>query len=48
MVRGNELAVATVMTCTLSSDHRAVDGALAAQWLGAFKRLVQDPLELML
>ena len=48
VVRGGELAVATVMTCTLSADHRAIDGALAAQWMGAFKQLVQDPLELML
>ena len=48
VVRGGALAVATVMTCTLSADHRAVDGALAAQWMGAFKQLVQDPLELML
>ncbi len=48
VVRGDALAIATVMTCTLSSDHRAVDGALAAQWMGAFKHLVQDPLELML
>ena len=48
VVRGGALAVATVMTCTLSADHRAVDGALAAQWMGAFRQLVQDPLELML
>ena len=48
VVRGDALAVATVMTCTLSADHRAVDGALAAQWMGAFRHLVQDPLELML
>jgi pyruvate dehydrogenase E2 component (dihydrolipoamide acetyltransferase) len=43
-----ELAVATVMTCTLSVDHRVVDGALGAQWLRAFKQVVEDPLSLLL
>jgi pyruvate dehydrogenase E2 component (dihydrolipoamide acetyltransferase) len=36
------------MTCTLSVDHRAVDGALGAQWLAAFRQVVEDPLSLML
>ena len=48
VVRGGQLAVATVMTCTLSVDHRAVDGALGAQFLAEFKRLVEDPLALLL
>ncbi len=48
VVHGNELAVATVMSATMSSDHRAIDGALAARYLAAFKGIVQDPLELML
>jgi pyruvate dehydrogenase E2 component (dihydrolipoamide acetyltransferase) len=48
VVRNNALAIATVMTCTLSVDHRVVDGALGAQWLRAFKRLVEDPLGLLL
>jgi pyruvate dehydrogenase E2 component (dihydrolipoamide acetyltransferase) len=38
------LAVATVMRCTLSADHRAIDGALAARWLAAFTTRVQHPL----
>ena len=38
------LAVATVMRCTLSVDHRAIDGALAARWLAAFTTRVQHPL----
>jgi pyruvate dehydrogenase E2 component (dihydrolipoamide acetyltransferase) len=38
------LAVATVMRCTLTVDHRAVDGALAAQWLAAFQRRIEEPL----
>ena len=48
IVRGQELAIATVMSATLSADHRAIDGALAARYLAAFKAIVQDPLELML
>jgi pyruvate dehydrogenase E2 component (dihydrolipoamide acetyltransferase) len=42
------LAVATVMTCTLSVDHRIVDGALAAEWIASFKGFVEDPLSLLL
>ena len=40
--------VATVMTVTLSVDHRAVDGVMAAQWLAAFKAAVQSPMTLVL
>ena len=48
VVKNGALAVATVMTCTLSVDHRVVDGALAAEWLGAFKAIIEEPLSLML
>ncbi|MGG5808086.1 pyruvate dehydrogenase complex dihydrolipoamide acetyltransferase [Falsiroseomonas sp. CW058] len=48
VVKDGQLAVATVMTCTLSVDHRVVDGALAAEWIAAFKRIVEEPLSLML
>ena len=48
VVKDNALAIATVMTVTLSVDHRVVDGALAATWLKAFKGIVEDPLSLML
>ncbi|MGC9270342.1 pyruvate dehydrogenase complex dihydrolipoamide acetyltransferase [Acidiphilium sp.] len=48
VVRGSELAVATVMTVTLSCDHRVVDGAIGATFLGAFKAIVETPLSLML
>ncbi len=41
-------ATAPVMTCTLSVDHRVVDGAVAAQWLASFKTLVENPVGLML
>ncbi|MFQ5955859.1 MAG: 2-oxo acid dehydrogenase subunit E2, partial [Kiloniellales bacterium] len=42
------LATATVMSCTLSVDHRAVDGAVGAEFLAAFRKLVEDPLTMML
>jgi pyruvate dehydrogenase E2 component (dihydrolipoamide acetyltransferase) len=48
VVKDGALAVATVMTCTLSVDHRVVDGALGAEWLGEFRRVVEDPLSLLL
>jgi pyruvate dehydrogenase E2 component (dihydrolipoamide acetyltransferase) len=48
VVKDGALAIATLMTCTLSVDHRVVDGALAAEWLAEFKRIVEDPLSLML
>jgi pyruvate dehydrogenase E2 component (dihydrolipoamide acetyltransferase) len=48
VVKNGSLAIATVMTCTLSIDHRVVDGALGAEWLAAFKSVVEDPLSLML
>ena len=36
------------MKCTLSSDHRVVDGAVGAKWTSAFKRIMENPLELLL
>ncbi len=48
IVRDGQLAVATVMTATLSADHRVIDGALAAEWVAAFKAVVEQPLSLML
>ncbi|HQT77611.1 MAG: pyruvate dehydrogenase complex dihydrolipoamide acetyltransferase [Rhodospirillales bacterium 20-64-7] len=48
VVKNDSLAIATVMTCTLSVDHRVVDGALGARWLRAFKQIVEDPLSLLL
>ena len=43
-----ELAVGTVMTVTLSADHRVVDGALGAQWLQAFKTRIEHPLTILI
>lgn len=48
VVKNSSLAIATVMTATLSVDHRVVDGAVGAQFLGAFKKLLEDPLALVL
>jgi pyruvate dehydrogenase E2 component (dihydrolipoamide acetyltransferase) len=48
VVRDGALAVATMMTCTLSVDHRAVDGALGAEFLAAFKKLIESPIALFL
>ncbi|MGC5748347.1 pyruvate dehydrogenase complex dihydrolipoamide acetyltransferase [Gluconobacter sp. NFX36] len=47
VVRGDQLTIATVMTATLSVDHRAVDGALGAQWLNALRDIVQNPYTLV-
>jgi pyruvate dehydrogenase E2 component (dihydrolipoamide acetyltransferase) len=47
VVRGNELAIATVMSVTLTCDHRVVDGAIGARWLAAFKPLIEDPLNMI-
>jgi len=48
VVKAGALAIATIMSCTLSCDHRAVDGAVGAQFLAAFKKLVEDPLTMLL
>jgi pyruvate dehydrogenase E2 component (dihydrolipoamide acetyltransferase) len=48
VVKDGALTVATVMSATLSVDHRVVDGALGAEWLQAFKAIIQEPLNLML
>ena len=48
VVKDGQLAIATVMSCTVSVDHRVVDGAVAAEWMAAFKAIAQDPLSLML
>ncbi len=47
VVKKGEMKVATVMTVTLSTDHRAVDGALGAELLGAFKRYIENPMGML-
>ena len=44
VVTGGAVVPATVMRCTLSVDHRAIDGALAARWLTAFTTRLENPL----
>ena len=48
VVKDGALAIATVMSCTLSVDHRVVDGAVGAAFLAAFKKLIEDPLTMLL
>jgi pyruvate dehydrogenase E2 component (dihydrolipoamide acetyltransferase) len=48
VVKDGALAIAMVMSVTLSVDHRAVDGAVGAQFLGVFKGLIQDPMTMLL
>jgi len=47
VVRGDQLAIATVMSVTLTCDHRVVDGAVGARWLAAFKALIEDPITMI-
>lgn len=47
VVRDGEVVIASVMTVTLSADHRVLDGALAAQWLAAFTRNIENPWALL-
>jgi pyruvate dehydrogenase E2 component (dihydrolipoamide acetyltransferase) len=48
VVKAGALAIATIMSVTLSVDHRAVDGAVGAEYLAAFKKLIEDPITLLL
>jgi pyruvate dehydrogenase E2 component (dihydrolipoamide acetyltransferase) len=48
VVKAGALAIATIMSVTLSVDHRAVDGAVGAEYLAVFKKLIEDPLTLLL
>ncbi len=47
VVKKGQMVVANVMTVTLSTDHRAVDGALGAELLGAFKRYIENPMGML-
>jgi pyruvate dehydrogenase E2 component (dihydrolipoamide acetyltransferase) len=48
VVEDGTSAVAPVMTVTMSVDHRAIDGALAAQWLAAFTEIVENPVSMLI
>ena len=47
IVRDGAVAIATMMSVTLSTDHRAVDGALGARLLEAFKKYIENPLGML-
>jgi pyruvate dehydrogenase E2 component (dihydrolipoamide acetyltransferase) len=47
VVVGDALAVATVMSVTLTCDHRVIDGVIGATWLQAFKTLIEDPITML-
>ena len=48
VVRNDALAIATMMTVTVTCDHRVVDGALGAAFLKAFKSFLEDPMAMLL
>src|SRR5690606_37139410 len=47
VVKDGEIKVATVMSVTLSTDHRAVDGALGAELLAAFRKYIENPMSML-
>lgn len=48
VVRGEQLAIATQMSVTLTCDHRVLDGAIGARWLQVFKALIEDPVTMII
>jgi pyruvate dehydrogenase E2 component (dihydrolipoamide acetyltransferase) len=48
VVKAGALAIATVMSCTLTCDHRVLDGATGARWMQAFKKIIEAPALLAL
>lgn len=48
IVKEGTIQISTLATCTLSVDHRAVDGAVGATFLTTFKELIEDPLKLLI
>ena len=47
VVKNGQLTIATVMTVTMTCDHRVVDGATGARFLQAFKPLIEDPVTML-
>ncbi len=47
VVRGGKIEIAQIMSVTLSCDHRAIDGALGAELIGAFRQLIENPVMMM-
>ena len=48
VVKDGNMEIATVMTVTLTCDHRVVDGAVGAQFLAAFKSFIEEPAAMLL
>jgi len=48
VVKNGALAVATVMRCTISCDHRVIDGAIAAEFMGVFRKFIESPVSMLL
>ncbi|GAB4529643.1 MAG: pyruvate dehydrogenase complex dihydrolipoamide acetyltransferase [Amphiplicatus sp.] len=48
VVRGGQIVARTMMTVTLTCDHRVVDGAVGAEFLAAFKKLIEEPSAMLL
>ena len=44
VVKDGNITTATMMTATLSGDHRVIDGAVGAEWMAAFKNYVENPV----
>jgi pyruvate dehydrogenase E2 component (dihydrolipoamide acetyltransferase) len=47
VVRSDKIEIANIMSVTLSCDHRAIDGALGAELIGEFKKLIENPVMMM-
>jgi pyruvate dehydrogenase E2 component (dihydrolipoamide acetyltransferase) len=47
IVKAGAVKIATVMSVTLSTDHRVVDGALGAELIGAFKKYIENPMGML-
>jgi pyruvate dehydrogenase E2 component (dihydrolipoamide acetyltransferase) len=48
IIKDGDFAKATIMNITLSSDHRSVDGSVGAEFLGAFKKIIENPISMLL
>ena len=48
VVKDGSITIVKMMTCTLSVDHRAVDGAVGAEFLAKFKEVIEEPLMMLL
>jgi pyruvate dehydrogenase E2 component (dihydrolipoyllysine-residue acetyltransferase) len=48
VVRNGAVAIATIMRCTISCDHRVVDGATSAKFMNAFKKYIESPVSMLL